>query len=1569
MKIHIEDGLFLPAHVGQPGALDRAMLEELGLDDADCPLLASLPPGGDGAALDAAAAQALLLADPQAEEEGQPALIIANLRPTTGWSPASSYAGLAKVDRVLSHVLGLKDAMLWYSSADFGYGGMDAVDRLCAAHGLAWPGHLSALRPGVNFVGEAELFPGFNEPPLAELRDRLGFGGKSLRVAGSVGHGIGGGYALEVSVPVEATWPLLGDKLVTTLTLFRFGSTNLPLNGGGKVEGLVFAVYGTVALGQASPGAAATSVAVTLMMAQADRSVSVFIRETETALPSREWIEGLFPGFADLLKPLGETFARLIPSLKRLDARLVPDGAEGHVELELGYAEPFRLFDDAVSFLPALELRVDFGARSRKRATLRGLWILPAEGNEPGAAFDTMLSLPGGKVSLSLAEGSSLSLPAAWRKPMEAALAGQKSLTLLDLELEGSYTAKSFSLEITTDGFIALTLGRTVLQIGDVTFHLAYEAGEWEAGLEATLRLGDHEVMLTAEIVDKTVSLRARVPRLQLAVLARDLFEITTPPELAALSIEDFVLFLGYGGQTTLSLSARARAPFAVAGLAITLTAFEAKYAGTLTLTGAAAITVDRTSLAVDLRYADGVWSFSAAVATAYDLARLLGDMAAAIGFARPFPDETMTVTHTDLALRFGPAGPRLALQVAVRLGARDLRIMLIAAKLAPGDPPPAAGSGGQVLTPGKEGWHYFLEVGPMAIDFASLPLVGPPIAAVAAAVGKAKGIQAAAVRVDQLTVRVASTPDAAVVTALLDGLPAAFPRPPAMPGKLLLTADLLVLDYKQAISYPTPAAKTVVPPAGGDAEDKGGQADVTKGTPKDDEEKSAPAPAADTRPLADRASWVQVDKSLGPVKLDRIGFAMEDAKLALLLDAGARIGPVEARVIGLTVRTPVSGGFKPEFSLQGLELTCKTSSFSLSGALVRGVSSAGTEEYSGKILISFGKTTIVAMGSYTEVENRPSLFIFATLNTPLGGPPFFFVNGLAAGIGFNRDLAPVTIGQVATHPFIRAALEPDKLKIDDVKTVSVVRLDQKWAAFGVRFTSFQFLEGVALLIVSFGVETRIQVLARLDFAFPPRPAPEQMLYAELAILAEYLPDKGELRIEGMLSPNSFLLHRDARLSGGFALYAWMAPSRHAGDFVLTIGGYHPAFKRPAHYPDVPRLALNWPVSRELSISGQQYFALTPSIMMVGGTLAVNWRSGADRAWFDAEAHFFIRFKPFSYGATVNVSVGLEITIAFAFVRETFSVRLGVALELWGPPFGGTARISFKVFSLSVGFGEPRRSVEAPLAWPAFREAFLPPRRSLAAPMPGKATCDTGKSCAPGAICADCPDRTDSLITISASGLRRQYRRDGKGPEIWVIDPSIVEVELRCVVPVATAVYHGAAAAGVKRFATRTPFGVTAMGLAAGGLATELEVRCEEVTAAGRIAAGRLFAAREAEGNLPAGIWSGNPNPVQPLVTDVLTGLKLTGQASVGEAVVPDGPVTGNVDEVGAARWSSAPLPRRQRLDTPASVDQHRVGAARTAVLTALRARSIDPAGGLPLSAVSETALDRTRGGCRYRMQ
>ncbi|WP_308103142.1 DUF6603 domain-containing protein [Streptomyces sichuanensis] len=76
------------------------------------------------------------------------------------------------------------------------------------------------------------------------------------------------------------------------------------------------------------------------------------------------------------------------------------------------------------------------------------------------------------------------------------------------------------------------------------------------------------------------------------------------------------------------------------------------------------------------------------------------------------------------------------------------------------------------------------------------------------------------------------------------------------------------------------------------------------------------------------------------------------------------------------------------------------------------------------------------------------------------------------------------------------------------------------------------------------------------------------------------------LALAAELTPESYVLEPECRLTGGLAYRTWFGGS-HEGDFVFCLGGYAPGFDRPDHYPDVPRLGYTWGISDCVTVRGE----------------------------------------------------------------------------------------------------------------------------------------------------------------------------------------------------------------------------------------------------------------------------------------------------------------------------------------------------------------------------------------------
>ncbi|WP_424094384.1 DUF6603 domain-containing protein [Moorena producens] len=482
------------------------------------------------------------------------------------------------------------------------------------------------------------------------------------------------------------------------------------------------------------------------------------------------------------------------------------------------------------------------------------------------------------------------------------------------------------------------------------------------------------------------------------------------------------------------------------------------------------------------------------------------------------------------------------------------------------------------------------------------------------------------------------------------------------------------------------------------------------------------PNPDNPNTSTSDNAKWFKLQKTFGPVHFERVGVQYQDATLWFLLDAALSASGLTLSLDGLAFGSPLNK-FDPKFKLKGIGIDYQGGgAIEIGGAFLRKPATKDKpyDEYDGAAVIKSETFTLSAIGSYTQYDGHPSLFIYAVLDKPLGGPSFFFVTGLAAGFGYNRALKIPTIDQVATFPLVEEAINSNngssntqdnatKLtqELNKLQQYIPPETGQTFLAVGVKFTSFKTIDSFALLTVAFGKRFEVNLLGLSTLVAPPEADKTPVAEVQLALKATFLPDEGILRVRAQLTPNSYILSKKCHLTGGFAFYSWFAPHEHDGDFVLTLGGYHPKFNVPAHYPRVPRLAFNWQVNSELNIKADGYFALTASALMAGGHLQATWHSGHLKAWFKAGADFLIAWKPYHYDASIYVDMGVSYTYHF-FGTHHITVDVGADLHIWGPEFTGKAHIHLWCVSFTVSFGAGASQTPQPIDWDKFKSSFLP---------------------------------------------------------------------------------------------------------------------------------------------------------------------------------------------------------------------------------------------------------------------
>lgn len=646
--------------------------------------------------------------------------------------------------------------------------------------------------------------------------------------------------------------------------------------------------------------------------------------------------------------------------------------------------------------------------------------------------------------------------------------------------------------------------------------------------------------------------------------------------------------------------------------------------------------------------------------------------------------------------------------------------------------------------------------------------------------------------------------------------------------------------------------------------------------------------PAETTLPTAsptEDAHWFSIQKKIGPLYLEKVGVAYSKGELWIIPAASMTVSGLTISLQGFAVSSPLNA-FKPSFHLQGLGLDFANGPVEIGGAFMRvePTKQEPHEAFFGTVVLKTEALSLTAMGAYSRVTtgigadgretSEPSMFIYLELDEPIGGPPYFFVTGLALGFGYNRALNVPAIDGLASFPLIQsvngggtsddavgattatddpahsvAAIQGNlATKLGLLKDYIPMESGQQWLAAGVHFTSFEIVDAFALLTITFGHRFEAHLLGRAVYCYPPgtNKVGNPLTKIDILMDAAYLPEQGLFALTAKLAPGSYLFEPDCHLSGGLAFRSWF-DGPHKDEFIFTLGGYHPKFQVPDFYPKVDRLEFNWKKGDNLVIKGGMYFAMSGHALMVGGFLDATWESGALKAWLKITADFLIAYKPFHYDARMSIDIGAQVTIHF-FGTHHLSVHLGASLHIWGPSFSGTASFDIWIASFSVSFGA---GSDAPpgLAWQEFRTSFLPKTSPL-----------ISASVVSGMV--------SDLVGYEMTNDFEVVPSQNKDSRHWLMTAKHLSIGLAFQVPVKSATVDGP-----------TPdFAIKPMGLALGKIFSQPEVLIWHEGDPQAITY-QHFTILARTQNVPAGLWGDaevNDVHAKPSVRGLATGLTLT---------------------------------------------------------------------------------------------
>ena len=422
------------------------------------------------------------------------------------------------------------------------------------------------------------------------------------------------------------------------------------------------------------------------------------------------------------------------------------------------------------------------------------------------------------------------------------------------------------------------------------------------------------------------------------------------------------------------------------------------------------------------------------------------------------------------------------------------------------------------------------------------------------------------------------------------------------------------------------------------------------------------------------------------------VGLLARDSRLHVEVSAsvGVSIGPIRALLdrVGLTaeVTFPERGG---NLAIADLALDFKAPSGVGLAIEATGVSGAGflsldsaRGQYAGFVQLTIREfLTVTAIGIITtKLPNGERGFSLVVMITAEGFKPIplglgFTLTAIGGLLAINRTCAEDFLLEGIKNQTLDTLLFPKDPLRDAVQIFGTLN-----NAFPPRLGCYLFGPVVRIcwgtpplltmdlaLVLEIGKRRRLIILGKVSAIMPSEK--RDLLRLQMNALGIIDFDQNTISLNATLF--------DSRLAGKFPITGQMAMRLSWGSapmFALSIGGFHPAFKPPASFPTLERLAISFSNSSDFRLRAECYVAITSNTLQFGAKLELYARAAGfsieGRLGFDV----LIQFDPFMFLADFYASVQLK--------RGSYNLfKVKVEGELSGPrPLHVKGKATFEIF-------------------------------------------------------------------------------------------------------------------------------------------------------------------------------------------------------------------------------------------------------------------------------------------------
>lgn len=345
---------------------------------------------------------------------------------------------------------------------------------------------------------------------------------------------------------------------------------------------------------------------------------------------------------------------------------------------------------------------------------------------------------------------------------------------------------------------------------------------------------------------------------------------------------------------------------------------------------------------------------------------------------------------------------------------------------------------------------------------------------------------------------------------------------------------------------------------------------------------------------------------------------------------------------------------------------------------------------YFGVLALRFWEIELAAIGLInTRLPNQEKGFsmlinISVYFQPPLQLSMGFTLNAVGGLVGIQRTMKVDVLRERILNGGITSIMfPPDLIKnapkiISDLRAVFPPQKDHYIVAPFLRigYGTPTIVEVDLGVLVEIPFRRRLILLGSVGVYLPNKSVNRRLVELHIDILGDFNFAASYISLEGRLRKSHVV---GIPLSGGFAfLLDWGSQPQ----FLFSVGGYHPRYKKPARFPDVPRLKAEVKKGSTVRLTCEYYQAITSNSFQIGFSAELVVKKGAARAYGFLGFNALLQFDPFYFEADIRISVGVTY-----YGRSFFGVDLYFLLS--GPkPWRakGYAKIKIWFFSLKIRF-------------------------------------------------------------------------------------------------------------------------------------------------------------------------------------------------------------------------------------------------------------------------------------------